>query len=71
MELFAGEVGLVELIVGLLLAWVGSAVGGMLGAQYLYGKDLGQDMAGFMGRALGPAGVVPGLGLVLFVALFI
>ncbi|MGA1598742.1 MAG: hypothetical protein ACO4AU_06800 [bacterium] len=71
MEWFAGEIGIIDLILGGFLAAAFGYAGGMVSADVLYGKEIGGDVARFLGGAFGPVAAVPGIGLLLFLGLFI
>lgn len=66
------HVSALEIVGAIVVGGLASAVGGYLGGVALAGKDLGKDLAGFLGMLYGPAagatGVIAGVAIVAVLA---
>lgn len=66
------HVSALEVASAIVIGGLASAVGGYFGGIALAGKDIGKDLAGFLGMLYGPAagatGVIVGVAIVLVLA---
>lgn len=65
------HVSVIEIVGAVVVGGLASVVGGYFGGISLAGKDIGKDLAGFLGMLYGPAagaGVIAGVAIVAVLA---